>query len=155
MKKALFFIALLLIWIPQSCGHYSLNVLRTAPEHIEIDNREYVLETYLWRDFMPISPPDGKPLIAIAWITAVDSQPFPSSLDADLLWVINEDEIWKEKCSIKRELGARRQHQLEIIAREGPKWGPGIYVDVVVRIIDEENNIYLLRAEDQLIGRTD
>jgi hypothetical protein len=38
---------------------------------------------------------------------------------------------------------------------DGPKWGPDIYVDVVVQIIDEEGNAYLLRASDQEIIRLD
>ena len=44
---------------------------------------------------------------------------------------------------------------LEKIARDGPKWGPGIQVDVVVRLLDKEELFYLLKAENQLIQRTD
>ncbi len=39
--------------------------LSAVPEKIKINNKEYRLKTVLWRDFMPISPPDGKPLMAI------------------------------------------------------------------------------------------
>ena len=35
------------------------------PDTIYIEGRQVYLSTYMWRDFMPISPPDGKPLIAI------------------------------------------------------------------------------------------
>lgn len=45
------------------------------PDTIYIEGRQVYLSTYMWRDFMPISPPDGKPLIAIMSITAVDTIP--------------------------------------------------------------------------------
>lgn len=134
----------------------SVDKLLSAPEEIELRNGKYTLETYLWRDFMPISPPDGKPLIALIRITAADSREFPLSIDANRLWVINDREVWEtgfSKEKIRRQ--PQRKHQLEKIARNGPKWGPGIRVDVVVRIIDRENNTYLLRASDQRIHRTD
>jgi hypothetical protein len=131
-------------------------MLISSPEQIEVDGRKYILETYLWRDFMPISPPDGKPLIALIRVTALDLMPFPATLDADRLWVINGQQVWETEFS-NEELpeNPNRRHQLEKIARSGPKWGPGLYVDVVVRIVDYKNKEYLLRASKQYIGRTD
>ena len=105
---------------------------------------------------MPVSPPDGKPLIALVRIIAIDLLPFPSTLDANRLWVINGQEVWQTEFSYEeRPTDPNRKHQLEKIARNGPKWGPGIYVDVVVRIIDYKNKTYLLKASNQYIGRTD
>jgi hypothetical protein len=69
----------------------SIPDLLAAPEQIEIDGREYILETYLWRDFMPPAPPDGQPLIALIWVTATDSLAFPPTIDANMLWVINDE----------------------------------------------------------------
>ena len=134
-----------------------VRALLSSPDKIEIDGREFILETCLWRDFMPLSPPNGKPLIALIWVTATDSLEFPSSVDANRLWVVfNDEEVWETDFS-DEELPEEpnRKHQLARIARDGPKWGPGIQVDVVVRIIDGENNIYLLKASNQLIYRTD
>jgi len=133
-----------------------IDELLSAPEQIEIGGRKYVLETYLWRDFMPISPPDGEPLIALVWITATDSLEFPASVDGDRLWIVNGQEVWETKFS-DEELPeeSHRKHQLAKIARNGPKWGPGIQVDVVVRVIDGKNITYLLRASNQWIHRTD
>ncbi len=134
----------------------SIQDLLAAPEQIEIDGREYILETYLWRDFMPISPPDGKPLIALIWVTAINSLEFSSSIDANRLWIINDELLWETGFSgEERPDNSNREHQLEKVAREGPKWGPQIQVEVVVRVTDGENNTYLLRAPDQWINRTD
>ncbi|OPX17765.1 hypothetical protein BXT86_04750 [candidate division WOR-3 bacterium 4484_100] len=132
----------------------SVDRLLSAPEQIEIDGRNYILETHLWRDFMPVSPPDGKPLIALIRITATDSLEFPPSIDARLLWVIKSpQEVWETKFSEEARSTCSR-YQLEKVARKGPKWGPGIEVDVVVKIVDGENE-YLLRASNQVILRTD
>ncbi len=124
-----------------------------APGLVEVASREYTLETYLWRDFMPISPPDGKPLIAIARVTAVDPEPFPEDLDADKLYIIYGDEVWVTDFSDESR-PVLPDHQLDKVARDGPKWGPGVTVDVVVRLLGG-GETWLLRASDQMIERTD
>lgn len=105
-----------------------LDTLLSAPEQIEIYGRICTLETYLWRDFMPgpNTPPDGKPLIALIRIIAIDLLPFPSTIDANRLWVINGQEAWETEFSDEEiPTSPNRKHQLEKIARNGPKWGPG------------------------------
>jgi len=134
----------------------SIDELLSAPEEIEIANRRYVLEADLWRDFMPISPPDGKPLISQIWVTATDLLEFPQSIDADRIWVVNGRDVWEAGFSDEeRPQYLSRKHQLNKVARKGPKWGPGIKVDVVVRVIDGKNNTYLIRSSDRSIHRTD
>jgi hypothetical protein len=133
-----------------------LDDLTAAPEAIVVGGRAYTLETYLYRDFMPISPPDGRPLTTVIWVTAEDRKPFPAKLDADRIWVVNGGEIWEAKLSAGSSSGdPARQHQLEKVAQNGPKWGPGIYVDVVVRLRESNGKDYLLRASNQYIARTD
>jgi hypothetical protein len=41
------------------------------------------------------------------------------------------------------------------VARDGPKWGPGIEVDVVIRLRDAAGRHVLLQAREQLVHRTD
>jgi len=135
----------------------SIDTLLSAPEQVEIDGHRYVLETYLWRDFMPNCPPDGRPLIALIKISTADSSEFPSSIDTDRSWVIKDEKVWETKFS-KEKVPPEfpGDHKLKKIARNGPKWSPEIQVDVVVRIIDTQNNkTYLLRALKQMIYRTD
>ncbi len=105
---------------------------------------------------MPSCPPDGRPLIALIWVTAIDQQPFPAMIDADKLWIINGHQVWETEFSNeKRPQDPNRLHQLEKVARDGPKWGPDIYVEVVVKIKNYNNfNSYLLRASNQYIGAT-
>jgi len=133
-----------------------LDDLTAAPEAIVIGSRAYTLETYLYRDFMPISPPDGRPLTSIIRVIAEDRKPFPANLDADRVWVIQGGDIWEAELPAATSPGdPARQHQLEKVAQNGPKWGPGIYVDVVVRVVESGGNDHLLRASNQYIARTD
>ena len=132
----------------------TMNTLLSAPLSGKIEKRQYVLSTYLWRDFMPISPPGGKPLIASIRVSASDNKAFPSSLTVDRLWALKDaGQVWETELA-----GEGRQtaaNQLEKVARNGPKWEPGTKVDVVVRLEDKDNRTYLLRAAQQLISRTD
>ena len=131
--------------------------LLSAPEAVEIDGRRYTLKPYLWRDFQPISPPDGKPLLASVRVMAEDLKEFPASLSMDKLWVIRDRrEAWEADFSKEsRPQNPAWKHVLERIARGGPKWGPRITVEVVVRLRRGEKETFFLRAGRQWIDRTD
>jgi len=131
-----------------------LVVLRAAPDTLVVNGRRLSLSAYLWRDFMPISPPDGKPLMAVLTISAADSATIPSSLVCDAVWVIYQHEIWKAWLEIPPP-GGVKPNQISRTARDGPRWGPNVYVDVIVRVIDASGASRLLRAPHQWIGRTD
>ncbi|NOY89136.1 MAG: hypothetical protein GXO93_07085 [FCB group bacterium] len=152
---------LLLVIVMSACNkdvsnsdntHYDIDSLLAAPTSVNINGRQFELSPYLWRDFMPVSPIDGKPMIALMKIFANDSLPLPSSLTPDSLWIINGKRVWATTFS-KKEQRFFEDH-LESIARNGPKWGPGIKVDVVIRLKDNDN-IYYLKATDVTINRTD
>lgn len=132
----------------------SVDELLSAPEQIEIDDRQYILGAYLNRDFMPSIQPDRSSLVASVTINATDLQEFPSSIDANMLWVIKSpEEIW-ETTFTNEDRNPNYNYQLEKIARDGPKWEPNIQVDVVVRIFHEGDK-YLLKASNQTIHKTD
>ena len=133
---------------------YETDVLLAGPETVSIGGQEYALETFMWRDFAPITPPGGQPLIAIIWVTEVDSLSIPQGLDATILFVINDDEVWETPFSDEDPSPLTPEYKLEKVARDGPKWGPDILVAVVVQIVID-GSTYLLKASDQYIGRTD
>jgi hypothetical protein len=132
----------------------ALEDLLDAPVSVSIGGRDFILETFLWRDFMPISPPDGKPLIAIVWTVATDSLAVPSSLECDRIYVILDNELWESALAPPDGSGNGEDYKLERVARDGPKWGPDIAVDVVVRLF-YDNEYYFLRVPQQWIYRTD
>jgi len=131
-----------------------LGALKSAPENVSFTGRQYHLESYLWRDFMPISPPDGKPLIALAKIISADSSEISLRLTVKHMWVVYDTLVWSAPLS-NESLPPTLPYVLEVIARDGPKWGPGVKVEVVVEIADTTGVAQLLRASEQMIYRTD
>ena len=133
---------------------FSLNELRSAPERLVVGGREYGLQAQLSRDFMPVSPPDGKPLVVLVQVIEQNGQPIAPDLKLEYLWVINGSEIWATTFS-PEALPSPPQGELDAIARDGPKWGPQIQVQVVVGLRRGDGFLELLGAADQWIVRTD
>ncbi|MEM7556107.1 MAG: hypothetical protein AAF378_18805 [Cyanobacteria bacterium P01_A01_bin.84] len=136
--------------------------LEQIPIQVIIAGRTYTIESYIWRDFMPISPSGGKGMMANIKLIAQDENPIPSNLLPDKLWVIkkNQDEVWETMFSDEPRFSPG---VVEIVARGGPKWEPGIKVDVVVRLSSRgtlqkgeqnDSNTYFLRLPNQTIQRT-
>ncbi len=133
-----------------------LDTLLAAPESIDLGGRTLVLETYLWRDFMPPMNAGGSDLMAVVFITAADLQPFPEDIDADKLWLINGGEVWETKFGGEnRPRDEAHPHQLEKYVSGGPSWPTGIEVEAVVRITTRSGRVSLLRASGQTIHRTE
>lgn len=132
----------------------SARELRATPETVIVDGHELALRTHMWRDFMPISPPDGKPMTAIFWVFSADSSALPDGLTVDAAWVVKDDEVWDTSLGDGNP-AERVPYQLERVARDGPKWGPGVAVDAVVRLREADGKTHLLRASGQDIERTD
>jgi hypothetical protein len=156
MKRVTVDIALLccaVLMVVAGCGtacrwcRSSTASIATAPERVEIDGREYALAASAWRDFQPIAPPDGHPLIVVVKVSPSDMMPVPSDIAFDRVWVLSGKEQW----SAKPEPGASG---LEAADRNGPKWGPGVKVDVVARM-KQGKRTFLVRAAGVDIKRTD
>jgi hypothetical protein len=128
--------------------------VRAATDSVAAEGATLRLATFLWRDFMPVAPPDGDSLRARLHITTADSSPFPSTLRADAAWILNGDDVWATWVQETRPR-VPDYPALDVGADGGPKWGPGIEVDVVVRLRDAVGSAWYLRARKQLILRTD
>lgn len=137
--------------LPKS-SEIPLDELKGAPECIYLEGQECRLETYLWRDFMPICPPDGQLLIAMISVVGQNGGAIPADVKLKYLWVINGIQVWAVTFS---EEPQHPENELQRIARDGPKWGPHIFVDVVVGLTRSNGRLLLLRAVDQWIARTD
>lgn len=125
-----------------------------APHIVAIAGATLRVDASLWRDFQPISPPDGKPLAAILTVTTIDGSPIPGGLTADSAWIHNGGLVWGAALVEEQPRGAGASF-FEVVARNGPKWGPGIAVDVVIQLRDAAGQRALLQAPRQLIARTD
>ena len=127
--------------------------LRSAPAQLLFGGATVHLDTYLWRDFQPITPPDGKPLIASLRVVSVGGAAIPTTLQADSAWIVNGDVAWAS--AVVQEQPRSDPSSFQVVAREGPKWGPGIDVDVVLQLRDATGQAFLLGASGQLMHRTE
>ena len=132
--------------------------LRQAPTRsAPLAGFTYSLETYLWRDFMPGTDvgSNGRPLIAVAKVAVNDdTAAFPAAVTVDRMWVIDGERVWEAVPREEQPRGGSRVDVVEVVARDGPRWGPGITVDVVVRLRGPGGATVLLRAPAQPIHRT-
>ena len=132
---------------------FPVEKLLSAPDTIDIEGEKIILNTYLWRDFMPVSPPDGKPLIAVVMIESVDSSDISGLIKPEAIYMVNSNEVWSSY--FEDEIPPDNSpYSIKRVARDGPKWGPGIFVDVIV-LLNVGRDERLLLASDQYINRTD
>lgn len=133
-----------------------ISQLLASPDTIIVDGRQLYLATYLNRDFMPISPPDGKPLVVNCYVSSTDTLDVNELISTDAIWVVYLGQVWRSWLTTPTApINPYWAKSVAGIARDGPKWGPHVNVDVVVRVIDSKGKTQLLRASDQWIGRTD
>jgi hypothetical protein len=126
--------------------------LLQAPEQIGINGRRYFIEAYLWRNLTPSNNLINFPLITLARLRATDSQPLPADLDLDRIWLIKGSQVWES--NFTNEAGPEVPGELEKVARNGPTWGEGTPVSVVVRLVSKNTNkTYLLKAPNQPLIR--
>lgn len=133
----------------------SATELRAAPTSVVVQGQEVQLISALWRDFMPISPPDGQPLVAVLRLQPAGGGQVAAGVRADAAWVVFGNDVWATAITEERFPNSTGQDYYEAVIRNGPKWGPGVSVDVIVRVRDAGGTTRLLRAADQPINRTD
>ena len=120
-----------------------------------LDSRTYVLDAYLWRDFQPISPNNGKALISINWLVCTDSVKIPANIHLVKQFVIYGDVVWVSDYS-NETLDAESEYKIKKVSREGPKWGPHVSVDVISQIHDSNTDKdYYVGLKNVYIDRTD
>jgi hypothetical protein len=121
---------------------------------ITIDSHDYFIDAYLWRDFMPISPPNGKNLISINWLIRADSSAIPDNIELKQQYVVYGDSLWM--ADYENETHQTPEYKQEKVSRNGPKWGPFVYVDVIAKITDTKTNRdFYLKRDKVFIIRTD
>lgn len=144
----------------------SVKELRNAPAEIVLDGKSLSLSAYLWRDFSPGTWGNNgsSPLMASLKVTTSDKKAFPSGVRMERAWVLFGEQIWEvpdfrfrgRRLSDNKEMWimCSVSSGCEISFSEGPQWGPGVFVDVVVRLIDKEGNHHLIQAKKQHIIAT-
>lgn len=130
--------------------------LLQTPDTITVEGKPLYLAAALGRDFFPSSPPNGRPLVAVIRLITTDRSQFPASVSADAIWIVFSTQVWRSYFTSEGPgLAPETPYQYSRIAREGPKWGPFVFVDVVVRVYDSHGNAQLLHVPNQWIGRSE
>lgn len=127
----------------------TVDELLAAPDSLLVDGMRLSAQVELYRDFMPFSPPEGRPLVAYALLNGSPPDSVPPSVSVVYSWVIRDSlEVWSRTMSLQMIDPSRNGAHI-YQARDGPLWGPGITVDVVigVRTSPAIVSLVLLRGE--------
>lgn len=129
--------------------------LLSTPDTLIVGAQSFVLRTYLWRDFMPILPPGGKPLFGVIKIETVDSSAIAVDISSDACYIVYNHQVWHFRYDNDPPPDHPEQQPFRLlkIFRNGPKLEPRIYVDVIVRLTISKKQHYL-RASQQIINAT-
>ena len=131
-----------------------LLLMENAKETLLIGNIPFVLEAYIWRDYMPVIPPEGRGIVSINWLVSPNSIPMPNHINMVKQYVIYEDKVWD--ADYESESDRTYFNKIERISRNGPQWETGISVTVVSQIYDSETKTnYYIKCNDVTIHRTD
>ncbi|NLJ82815.1 MAG: hypothetical protein GX330_06795 [Bacteroidales bacterium] len=160
MTKRLFIIMVALSFL--SCDREEtsrveiLQIRKKAVDTLKIDSNTFVLDAYLWRDFMPVSPENGQSMISINWLICIDSTKIPDNINMVKQYVIYNDEVWEANYENEAPEPSLPEYKMVKISRNGPKWGPKVYVDVISQIRNSKTNKdYYIERKNVYIERTD
>ncbi len=129
----------------------------TSVDTLIVQTQNFILETYLSRDFLPGIGIGKKspPLIADIYLVNIDNIAIPSYLDIKKLYVIQDQLIW-ESTPIEGVQPYVPDFKLNKLSKDGPNWDTGIHVDAIIMIVNSlTKEEYYLIARNQNIIRTD
>lgn len=114
-----------------------------VPETLATSGVRLTIRAELFRDFMPVSPPQGRPMFAVIRLSEVDSLAIPAGIVPDHLWALQPPRTWStpledpgfppDSTQIWREAGC------------GPLWDPGTFATVLVRVRTPQGDRFVRR----------
>jgi hypothetical protein len=132
-----------------------LAFLRGAKETMVIEGSTLRLQASISRNFMPvIIDVNSTRLGATISLIDVNEKPVPPTLHAETVWVVQNDRVWTTNKVEEREGDDANPSIRNFTVGNGPKWPTQSYVDVFVRIADQNGVHYLLVLRHQIIGRS-
>ncbi|MDY0232102.1 MAG: hypothetical protein RBR88_06435 [Candidatus Saccharicenans sp.] len=123
------------------------------PERLIVDGIRITMQPFLYRNLMPGGEPGGSSLIAVITLTAESVSRFPNYLTVDRMYVIYGEEVWETGFEEEiRPLDQLYLNQIQIVARQGPRWPIEGQVDLVIRVLVRDNSTKYIKAVNQMIG---
>jgi hypothetical protein len=131
-----------------------LRLKSKAQDTVIINENRFVLDVSLIREFSPICPPNGQPMMSNVILREIDSVAIPKNIDLVKQYVILKDSIWFSNLSKVNKFNEKVEYQLWKHSNMGPKWGPNILADVIVAICDSiTKKEYLIRKNNVFVQR--
>jgi hypothetical protein len=126
--------------------------LASAGSTAEVGGVAITLDPYLWRDFMPPTPAERSDLRASVTVMTATGRDIPPGLDVVRLYLVNGADAWVTDCSQEGRPSAASE--IQCVARGGPRWDPGLEVDVYVKVADAAGTTAYLAARGRMITAT-
>jgi len=124
--------------------------LRLNSDTLWLGENTVTLNTYVYRDFMPIAEENGSPLISVCILADINNLPFLEPVVMLKQFVIYDDLVWSSEFE---QITETTPFAYNGVSRGGPKWGPDISVDVVCEF-SYQGALYRIIARDQVVHRT-
>jgi hypothetical protein len=153
--RAFLVLTLLALSIGACVNDVSGPQMALPPGGASFDGTKLVLEANLYRDFMPILLPEdvnGRPMTAVLRVRAVDGEPLPPGLTLGDAVVTLGSAVWRTQ---PMTMPSNDPGMLLGRSVNGPKWGPGVIVDVELTVKQGVHQTATLRAQGVLVQRTD
>jgi len=116
----------------------TIDQLLASPDSLVVDGMPLTVSIYLYRDFFPISPPNGRPMTAFVTLDGSPPGSWPASVSDVYIWVIRDSsEVWRTTMPFVFLYGSAHAFQ----GTDGPLWDPGILVDVVIGVRSSPNKV--------------
>ncbi len=158
MNKSNFLLALGFLLLMACQNNHSVEGAdkSSEPQELPMSASPLFLGTELFRNFQPMASSDGQPLVAVLTITSTlpDSSSYLNGIKVQSIKIVFGSKIWEPKeWETRYPIGV--QVGLEIVARNGPKWGPNVDVDVFVVGSSPDGTPFTIEARKQNIGRVE
>jgi hypothetical protein len=115
--------------------------LLASPESLLVDGMTLSAQPGLNRDFMLGGPPDGSPLTAGVFLNGSPPGTLPASVTDVYLWAIRDSSaVWDTTLGFW-QIDWTRNGAHQYVVGGGPRWDPGILVDVVIGVRTSPHNV--------------
>ena len=151
MKKRLFIIMVAPLLLNCGCEMMDKEQISQindeAVDTLTIGSNSFVLDAYLWRDFMPGNSRNG--MVSINWLISTNSVKIPDNINMVKQYVLYNDLIWIANYEDEAPDPSLPEYKMERISRNGPAWETEIYVDVISQIRDSKTKKdYYIRCKN-------
>jgi len=127
----------------------SIDKLLSAPTELMINNKLLKLETSVYENLMPTIPPSPASISVYCKLFTDNNSTLPANLELNAVYLVYYNFVWKS--FLKKDSNQSKKNIIVAYSSNGPGWKPGGFVDVIVKVVFNDNE-YFIRAPHQQIG---